>query len=65
MAHKDNAQPSETVSYEVWYGADDFRYQQALTEDDALTIAKEHDDENHPNVVVLKVTTTKEEVERG
>ena len=58
MADKSNAQPSETVTYEVWFGADDFRYQQALTEEDAGVIADEL--EGHPNVIVLKVTTTKE-----
>lgn len=65
MVDRSKVKLGETISYEVWYGAEDMRYEQALSEEDAVALAAEHVAAEHPNVVVLKVTLNKEAIEHG
>ena len=53
----------EQVQFEVWFGGDDKRYRQALTEDDAKAIADEFAAEGQPNVEIRKITTSTEQLD--
>lgn len=48
------------VHYEVWFGGADFRHCKANSEDYALKAAAEFKAEGHPNIEIVKVTTTTE-----
>lgn len=56
------------VCFEVWYNRDlgrgVGRHMKAASEADALKVAEGFAAEGHPNIEVLKVTTTREAIKR-